>query len=415
MGKKNFSEAQKEFQKALDIEENSELYLNLGNAYASETKYEEALAAYTKAQLFDPNNAEIYFSIGSVYLLQDRLKKCIEAYNKAEALGYTNIRLYVNLAAIYHALGNRQLELRNYTKAIDKNPLIGNLYIKKALLLTELGKPDAALEITEEFRKLFPDAYEGYDLTARIYMMKGMPSEAIGILNEGITKFPKDINLKLSKAGLLIGRREVEASESVINELKEDPNYEQFKRAILMQEISVASLKEDRVKMKELLVEAVGLEKEGSVDEQARFMLMMVANISEDYALALEQAEKLDIPNSKSSYCISAMYYRGEILEKLGRADEAEDQFRKAAKRLKVLSLNSRTNFEIYVFRAMAHKHLKEYEKALELAEFIRDMQPEKQDGYVLLAEIYKDMGDEEKYREQYEIAKEKKPDLKER
>ena len=54
-------------------------------------------------------------------------------------------------------------------------------------------------------------------------------------------------------------------------------------------------------------------------------------------------------------------------------------------------------------------------EKALELAEFIRDMQPEKQDGYVLLAEIYKDMGDEEKYREQYEIAKEKKPDLKER
>ena len=96
--------------------------MDLGNAYASMGEYDNAVDAFSKALLLDPNNGEILFDIGCVYLLQERLKKCIEYYNKAEAVGYDNVRLYMNMTAIYNALEDKQMELRCYTKAIDKNP-----------------------------------------------------------------------------------------------------------------------------------------------------------------------------------------------------------------------------------------------------------------------------------------------------
>lgn len=47
------------------------------------------------------------------------------------------------------------------------------------------------------------------------------------------------------------------------------------------------------------------------------------------------------------------------------------------------------------------------------MAGFIIDLQPEREDGYMILADIYKDMGEEEKSEQQFNIALEKNPDLK--
>jgi tetratricopeptide (TPR) repeat protein len=415
MGEGNYPEAAKLFDKALEVEESAELYMDLGNAYASSSRYQEAINAFTQALSFEPNNGEIFFAIGSVYLLQERLKKCIESYNKAEALGFDNPRLYINLAAIYNALGDRQMELRNYTKAIDKDSLRGDLYIKKAILLLDLGKLDAALETISELRGVHPDSFEAYDLAARVYMLKGLPAKAIEILDEGISKYFNDVNLKLSKIGILVSLGKLEDAETLLEETKKNTNANIYNRAILLQETSIASAKQDYTKLKKILAEVIALENEGECDEQSRYMMMMINSLSEEYDLALEQAEKLDSLQSKSIYSISGMYYMGEFLEKVGRFEEAENQFRKSVRKLRMLSVNERTNYEVYIFRAMAHEHLKEYDKALEMAEFVTNLQPERADGYILLANIYKDMGDEGKSMEQFNIAKEKNPELKER
>lgn len=188
MGASQYKDAQKMFLKALQFDENADLLIDLGNAYASNGDYSEAINTFTKALSYEPNNGELLFDIGSVYLLQERLKKCLEYYNKAEAAGFDNVRLYINFAAIYSALGDQQMELRNYTKAIDKNPLIGDLYVKKALLLLEMGKATVALDVLDDMRKIFPDAFEGYDLAARAYLVLGNVDHAINILDQGITK-----------------------------------------------------------------------------------------------------------------------------------------------------------------------------------------------------------------------------------
>ncbi len=412
MGTGNYKDAQRMFKKALEIEECADLWIDLGNAYASNAEYNEAINAFSNALSYEAENAEILFDIGSVYLLQERLKKCIEYYNRAEEAGFDNVRLYMNLAAIYNALGDQQMELRNYTKAINKNPLIGDLYVKKAMLLLDMSRFEAALDVLDDMRKLFPDAFEGYDLAARIYLAQGSIGKAFAILDEGIKKFPNDVNLKLSKIGILTQEKEADQAETMLEELKRNSYADVYMRDILMQEVAVASIRNQPEQMKKLLLSII--EKETDVcDEQARFMLMMTCNLLEEYELAYEQAECLERQESNSTFAISGVYYKGEFLMKLGKTSDANIQFKKAIKKLRKISMSNRTYYEVYIYRALAHKQVKEYDKAIEMAGFIIDLQPEREDGYMILADIYKDMGEEEKSEQQFNIALEKNPDLK--
>ena len=412
MGTGNYKDAQRMFKKALEIEECADLWIDLGNAYASNAEYNEAINAFSNALSYEAENAEILFDIGSVYLLQERLKKCIEYYNRAEEAGFDNVRLYMNLAAIYNALGDQQMELRNYTKAINKNPLIGDLYVKKAMLLLDMSRFEAALDVLDDMRKLSPDAFEGYDLAARIYLAQGSIGKAFAILDEGIKKFPNDVNLKLSKIGILTQEKEADQAETMLEELKRNSYADVYMRDILMQEVAVASIRNQPEQMKKLLLSII--EKETDVcDEQARFMLMMTCNLLEEYELAYEQSECLERQESNSTFAISGVYYKGEFLMKLGKTSDANIQFKKAIKKLRKISMSNRTYYEVYIYRALAHKQIKEYDKAIEMAGFIIDLQPEREDGYMILADIYKDMGEEEKSEQQFNIALEKNPDLK--
>ena len=412
MGTGNYKDAQRMFKKALEIEECADLWIDLGNAYASNAEYNEAINAFSNALSYEAENAEILFDIGSVYLLQERLKKCIEYYNRAEEAGFDNVRLYMNLAAIYNALGDQQMELRNYTKAINKNPLIGDLYVKKAMLLLDMSRFEAALDVLDDMRKLSPDAFEGYDLAARIYLAQGSIGKAFAILDEGIKKFPNDVNLKLSKIGILTQEKEADQAETMLEELKRNSYADVYMRDILMQEVAVASIRNQPEQMKKLLLSII--EKETDVcDEQARFMLMMTCNLLEEYELAYEQSECLERQESNSTFAISGVYYKGEFLMKLGKTSDANIQFKKAIKKLRKISMSNRTYYEVYIYRAFAHKQVKEYDKAIEMAGFIIDLQPEREDGYMILADIYKDMGEEEKSEQQFNIALEKNPDLK--
>ena len=407
MEQNKYKEAREAFHKALNIEECYELYMDLGNAYAAESKCKDAIIAFNNALRYAPENANIFFSIGNIYLYQNQLKKSIVAYNKAEELGCTNVMLYMNMAAIYDFIDDRKMELRCLTKAIDNNPLVADLYVKKALLLIDLGMIEAASDITEDLRKMCPDAFEGYDLSVKVYMLRGLYDKALEVLDKGILKFTNDINLRLAKCRLLSEMGRTEEAEEIISKIKTIPNIELYRRSVLLEESSISSQKGNYEKTKQLLVEMIQMENEGICDEQARYLLMVAANVIGDYKLALEQAEVLDSCATKTIYSISGMYYKGILLEKIGKTDKSEEQFRKVCAKLRLISASGRTNYDIYLFRAMAHKHIKEYDKALELAEFLTNLQPEKSEGYVLLAEIYKDMGDDEKCQGYNRIAKE--------
>ena len=409
-----FAEAKELFAKANETEESFQGFLDLGNACASLGEYDNAVEAFTKALTMEPNNGEVLFNIGSVYLLQENIKKSIEYYNKAEQAGFSNPRLFINQAALYNAIGDFQMELRCYTKAINENPLLGDIYLKKAFLFIELKRYAEALETLDEMRNLFPDSFETYDLAARIYTALGNSAEAIRVLDEGIARFPEDINMKISKMEVLQTNNKISEAEELLAAIKASKYAHLFEKPILLQEVSIAGVKNEPEKMKELLLKVIALEN-GECDESSRYMLMMTCNILEDYNTALKMAEVLEAQDSKSIFSVSGLYYKGEYLQKLGKEKEALAHFKLVTKKLRAISVTQRSFYELYLYRILAHKQVDEFDKAIELAEYIIDLQPEREDGYVMLADIYKAMGDEVKSEEMFKLAQEKNPELKRR
>ena len=70
MGSGQYKDAQTQFIKALENEESEDIYIDLGNAYASNGEYKEAIEAFSKALVMDPQNGQhpknIYVRSGKV-------------------------------------------------------------------------------------------------------------------------------------------------------------------------------------------------------------------------------------------------------------------------------------------------------------------------------------------------------------
>lgn len=403
----NFEKAKDFFERAIEIEQSAELYIDLGNANASNGEYDEAVAAFNRALIMEPKNGEAMFNIGSVYLLQGKINKTLEFYNKAEENGFHKAILYTNLSKIYREMGDIHMVVRNLTRAIDSNPLRGDLYVEKVQIFIELGRFQEALLTLDEMKKILPEAFEVYDLSARIYHSIGNDKKAEEILQDGIKKFPADIFLKLSMCKLYVALSRIEEAKKLIAEAKTMENAEFFKRAIAFEEISIYTVENDKEQIKCIFDELLKDETE-ECDEHVRYMYMMLSILDKEYEKVLEMAEKIERTESGSQFYVAAIYHKGEALLNLGKEMEAKAQFKEVTKKLRRLSLSCRTHYECYTYRALAHKQIEEYDKAIEMAEYIEQLQPERSDGNMLLADIYKAMGDEVKSKEQFELAQKK-------
>lgn len=406
MGVGDYVKAKEYFLKALEEEKTAELYMDLGNATASLEEYEEAIEAFQKALMLEPDNNEVLFDIGSVYLLQGDIKRTMEYYNKAEEKGFKRVILYTNFAKIYKVLGDMQMVIRNYTKAIEANPLRGDLYVEKIKAFMDMKRYQDALNTLDDLKKVLPEAFEAYDLAAKIYTELGNTKMAETILEEGLARFPEDIPLRLSKVQLYIAIGDAKKAEDTLKEIKANPIATQYKRNIQMQEVAVASMQQKAEETIQLLEGVIEEEPEDKCDVEARYLMMMTAMVKKDYQKALDMAEVLAEQKEQNIFTVGSMYYKGELLQKLEREDEALVQYKKASKQLLEMCLNKRASYECYLFRSLCHKALKEYDKAIELAEFVSHLQPTRADGNMLLAEIYRDMGDEENSKKHFTLAK---------
>jgi superkiller protein 3 len=102
-----------------------EAFNNLGATYAILGRFDQAIEAYKKALLLDPQLATAYYNLGVAYSKTDRFEEAVEAYK-------TSIRLNPNLAIAYNNLAwlyakrpenlDDALKLAQKAVELDKNP-----------------------------------------------------------------------------------------------------------------------------------------------------------------------------------------------------------------------------------------------------------------------------------------------------
>jgi len=103
-----------------------------GNRLFEESRYDQALAKYTDAQLDDPDNPGLHYNIGSVLYKQKKYDKAIESFRKVAETGEDNnliSKAWYNMGNSFfmQATGAGDAELLSkavdaYTEALKLNP-----------------------------------------------------------------------------------------------------------------------------------------------------------------------------------------------------------------------------------------------------------------------------------------------------
>ena len=95
-------------------------------------------------------------------------------------------------------------------------------------------------------------------------------------------------------------------------------------------------------------------------------------------------------------YAASAKFYHAQAKYIRG-GEDAEKELREITKEFRRITILNSSFYEGYIYRLLAHKSLREFEEALELADYMKNLFPDRPDGYVFKYTIYKDMNETEK------------------
>ena len=111
-------------------------------------------------------------------------------------------------------------------------------------------------------------------------------------------------------------------------------------------------------------------------------------------------------------YKAAGVFYNAACLDRLGQAEEAAAAYRLATRTLRQINIAEPGLLEVHAYRAMCHKALGEYDKALALCDHLVNMSPDNPSGYAFKADVYDAMGEHGKAEELRATARDIDPDF---
>lgn len=410
MTMQKYEAAKKEFETAIQIDAKSyDAYIHLGNACANLGQFDDALTAFKNALVVEANSGEALYSIANIYLLKEERLKAVEFYNKAEEVGFKKAELYQILAGIFFDANDIAQALRNITRAIAAEPFDGELRLFKVRIYLAYNKYDEALDTLDEMQKVLPDAFEVYDLRAQIYFGIGKYGDALRVSEIGCQRFPGDANLALTKLKVLVGMNKDQEAADLIEKMKNCGQFGKVLKEAVIQESILFLRKQDTETTLSILQKANTI-LGGDVD--ILYLIMDIYGKSENYEKTIETADLLISMNSGEYYESTARYFHAHSLDKLGKNAEAKEEYRKLTSLLRKATINNPSFYEGYIYRLLSHTRLGEFDKALELADYMENLYPERTDSHAFRYFIYKEQGDSSKAEEAKKAVLKINPDM---
>ena len=96
--------------------------LALGNAYALNRRFPEAIREYRRVLKTYPDSKAAWNNMGSAYRAQGKLSDALDAYRKALKLDSRYALAYYNIGAVYDSRGYYDRAVKNYGLALRYDP-----------------------------------------------------------------------------------------------------------------------------------------------------------------------------------------------------------------------------------------------------------------------------------------------------
>ena len=378
-----FEDAVKESPKFIDC------YINLGNAYASTEQYDKAIETLKKGLILDSKNVEVLFGLGNLMYLSGSLTDAIKYYNKAEDTGEMSAEMYDVLADIYHSNDDYTQALRYINKAIQIEPLNGELYLDKVKIFIEQQKSTEAIETLNELNSVLPDAYEAYDMLSEIYIINDDYSNAIATVDKAVERFPEDPNIANLKLKVLVKFQKDDEAKAYIELIKNNGVYNERKEDNALLEADVM-LRNNQLEEATLCLENVV---DNCYDNsQIAFVLINIYASLNKFDKVEKIASYMMNKDNDVFYDSTALFYHALALLKQDK-EESKVEMKEALKRIRNYTILDPSFYQGYIYRALLHKELKEYDEAIRLTDYMENLFPERPDGYIIRYGIYLDQG----------------------
>ena len=306
---------------------------------------EAAQADFQQAFKYNPHESEVYFNLAIIASLLNHPSLALDYYQRFIGYETESYRGYYHRGKLYSRLGNYAAAIKDYSLAIFYQPDLMVGYYNRAIALEKIGGKRDAFKDYKIVLKCSPN----------LFLEKNAPSSYQNRARVQLEIADEEVELaNLSNNSLQGYQTAIEYYNGAIKDLaiaiRFNPNYDRLPhaRAFLRRGYAHLRLNNNQAAIQDYN-QAIYLQPQ---DAKAYvYRGLMRANKYQEYAGALEDFSAAVARDRNDA---AAYYHRGLVLYKLGRYQEALDNYNIA------LAQDDRINIPRFTSRAVCSENIRE-------------------------------------------------------
>jgi tetratricopeptide (TPR) repeat protein len=203
-----WEEAAAAYEQALRIRPSPDAYTGLGFAYANLQRLEDALQAFVEVTRLAPDSPEANYLVGATYTDLRRFDKAVPFYEQTIRLKPDHAEAHRWLGIVLEILGRHADALEAFTRAAELTPDDAEIYSFIGETYRNLGRFEQAVDSYRNALRLKPDQPETLVNLGDVYERLGLNDERIEVLTRATQMDPAlpEAHYGLGAALLAAGR-----------------------------------------------------------------------------------------------------------------------------------------------------------------------------------------------------------------
>jgi len=166
------------------------LLSNLGAEYADQGKFREAVAAYRKVLVINPNDAQAWYNLGVAYRSRGEFDDAVQACRKALSINPEDAKAWSNLGVAYTGQGKLEEAVQAHRKALAINPDLAEAWNNLGVALESQGKLEEAVQAHRKALAINPDLAEAWNNLGVALESQRRYEEAVEAYRKALTVNP---------------------------------------------------------------------------------------------------------------------------------------------------------------------------------------------------------------------------------
>ena len=179
---KDYENAKKAYNKAIELSPQEDFYYNLGEVLVSLEEWDDAINAFKTVLKTDVKDGNSYFNLGLCYYRKDEINVATDMFQKAVELNPKDIFAYFYLGNIYQSMGLTNFAEDSYKKVLNISPDYSWAYFNLASIAYKNENLEEARDYLHKTIETNPMDIEAYKLLTKIYLKENETEEIITIL-----------------------------------------------------------------------------------------------------------------------------------------------------------------------------------------------------------------------------------------